>query len=376
MECRDAYDGMGRRVESIESSTTFYAYLGTETLYENVVGGATSDYVFSGPLRIAKVSGSTVNYYHPDALGSTRLVTTTGKKGVTVAFADNYQPYGQDNGTPTGSETYKYTGKPYSQATGLYYYYQRWYDASIGRFVSRDPLVGQLSDPESLNSYAYAGSDPISHSDPRGTDTCDPLNPFTWGGCVNNGIHAVGSGVQTVGNAISQGVQAAGNALSNVHIGGIGSSLSKSGDQIVSDLSNGLHTLGNIYWTNTVNTANALWNGLNVFGNMLYFSYVTGPSQGWNSPNTAVRTYYRCQVAGAITAVAAVGGYYALGVIDWATVYWALRAGTVTIPRLLPIAGLLPIWGYYPGLGELVHVAWEVGKDAYIGCATGLASYL
>jgi len=53
-----------------------------------------------------------------DALGSTRLVTSTSR---TVVFSDNYQPYGQDNGTPTGSETYKFTGKPVSATTGLFY---------------------------------------------------------------------------------------------------------------------------------------------------------------------------------------------------------------------------------------------------------------
>lgn len=163
-----AYDGLGRRVESIESSTTFYAYLGTNTLYESIVGGATNDYVFANSLLIAKVSSSATNYYHADGLGSTRLVTTPGKHGVTVAFSDNYQPYGQDNGTPTGSETYKFTGKPYSTATGLYYYYQRWYDPSTGRFVSRDSNPGDPSSPESLNLYIYVQDHPTTLTDPSG----------------------------------------------------------------------------------------------------------------------------------------------------------------------------------------------------------------
>ena len=36
-----------------------------------------------------------------------------------------YQPFGQDIGTPTGTETYRFTGKPVSQTTGLYYYGSR-----------------------------------------------------------------------------------------------------------------------------------------------------------------------------------------------------------------------------------------------------------
>jgi len=112
-----AYDGLDRRIESTESSTIFYAYLGMETLSEIVSGGTTTDYVSAGGLRIAKVTGTGASYYHTDPLGSTRLITSsTGA----VVFSDNYQPYGSDN-TSKGSETYKFTGKPVSQTTGLLY---------------------------------------------------------------------------------------------------------------------------------------------------------------------------------------------------------------------------------------------------------------
>jgi len=89
-----------------------------------------------------------------------------------MVYTDGYQPYGQDNGTPTGSfknrATDKFTGKPYSTSTGLYYEYQRWYDPSIGRFISPDPLVVGLSDPQSLNRYVYASNIPTSETDPSG----------------------------------------------------------------------------------------------------------------------------------------------------------------------------------------------------------------
>jgi len=49
-----------------------------------------------------------------------RLVTDAARN---VLLSDNYQPYGQDNQS-TGSETYKFTGKPVSATTGLYSYFQ------------------------------------------------------------------------------------------------------------------------------------------------------------------------------------------------------------------------------------------------------------
>jgi RHS repeat-associated protein len=165
-----AYDGLERRVEAKEgSSTVFYGYLGTETLAEGPVNPYT-DYIYANGLRIARVTGAYVGgspaifYFHTDALGSTRLITDASKN---VLFTDNYQPYGQDNQS-TGAETYKFTGKPVSATTGLYYYYHRWYDPATGRFLSQDPQYGQLSDPQSLNQYVYVKDSPLNNKDPSG----------------------------------------------------------------------------------------------------------------------------------------------------------------------------------------------------------------
>jgi len=64
-----AYDGTGRMVESIESSSmNFFAYYDTEMLWRNV-----TDYLYAGGMRIAKVyvtngQFNTVRYYHDDIL--------------------------------------------------------------------------------------------------------------------------------------------------------------------------------------------------------------------------------------------------------------------------------------------------------------------
>ena len=135
------------------TSPSFYAYPGTEDLYQWYGSrGYGIDYLFAGGLRIASLSAAsgsfaTVRYYQDDQLGSTRLVTSSTRS---VIFADGYQPFGQDNGNPTGSETYKFTGKPVSQTTGLYYDYPHWSDSSIGGLISQDPLAG-VSGPGSLN---------------------------------------------------------------------------------------------------------------------------------------------------------------------------------------------------------------------------------
>src|SRR5436190_2881008 len=87
--------------------------------------------------------------------------------------------------------SYELTGKPYSSSTGLYYYYHRWYDPSVGRFISRDPRQGDLFNPQGFNHYSYASNGPTFRSDPSGLADCSVSNPFTWGGCLNNASQAV-----------------------------------------------------------------------------------------------------------------------------------------------------------------------------------------
>src|SRR5581483_10899415 len=58
-------------------------------------------------------------------------------------------------------------------ANGYIYLRARYYDPSIGRFLSKDPLPGAVWDPGSQNAYAYAGNNPVTHSDPTGM--CVPV---------------------------------------------------------------------------------------------------------------------------------------------------------------------------------------------------------
>jgi RHS repeat-associated protein len=195
---RYAYDGGGKRVEAIEgSSTWFFAYQDTNILYKYQLNYGNYAYIYAGGLKICvvvNVSWDTY-YYHTDALGSTRIITYTDS---TYVYVNNYQPFGQDNGRPQGvyqnRATDKYDGKPYSAATGLYYYYQRWYDPSIGRFISSDPKHGAISSPQSLNLYIYVVNSPVTLSDPNGLDGC-LSGVVSFFGCVYNtgasGVHTV-----------------------------------------------------------------------------------------------------------------------------------------------------------------------------------------
>jgi RHS repeat-associated protein len=82
-------------------------------------------------------------------------------------YSSNYQPFGVGHGE-SGYEEFRYTSKPEDDATGLYYYGARYYDPTIGRFITADTNLGSLTDPQSLNRYAYTRNNPMKYTDPEG----------------------------------------------------------------------------------------------------------------------------------------------------------------------------------------------------------------
>jgi len=63
---------------------------------------------------------------------------------------------------------YKYTGQREVVSIGLYYYGARYYNPSIGRFVTEDTYPGQMIDPQSQNLYVYVSNNPLRYVDPTG----------------------------------------------------------------------------------------------------------------------------------------------------------------------------------------------------------------
>jgi len=85
----------------------------------------------------------------------------------------------------------KFTGQRLD-GTGLYYYGARYYDPSIGRFISPDVYVQNFTNPQTLNRYTYALNNPLRYTDPTGWWT------FGIGFNLNFGAGAGGSGSVTI----------------------------------------------------------------------------------------------------------------------------------------------------------------------------------
>ncbi|MFH1947121.1 MAG: RHS repeat-associated core domain-containing protein [Candidatus Magasanikbacteria bacterium] len=64
--------------------------------------------------------------------------------------------------------SYLFTNQEFDSESELYYYNARYYNPAIGRFISRDPMLGRDGDVLSRNSYIYVKNNPLRYVDPTG----------------------------------------------------------------------------------------------------------------------------------------------------------------------------------------------------------------
>ena len=80
-----------------------------------------------------------------------------------------YVPYGKERWAAGASPTdFGYTGQRFEADLGLYDYNARYYNPTLGRFISTDMIVPNVANPQDLNRYAYAANNPLRYVDPTG----------------------------------------------------------------------------------------------------------------------------------------------------------------------------------------------------------------
>ena len=205
------YNGEGDRVEKCTAGSTAgsCASGATGTLYWKGMSGETineSDlaasiwkrFVFFNGHIVARRDSSTGNvyYFYSDHLGSMGVVTDS--LGETIENESDYYPYGGERviTTSLSDEHYKLTGKERDSESGLDMFGARYYSSNIGRFMTPDwsPTpeaipYGELSNPQSLNRYAYVKNNPTTLTDPDGHCDID-AEQHNWVWCA---AHAIGS---------------------------------------------------------------------------------------------------------------------------------------------------------------------------------------
>ena len=147
-----------------------------------------------GEVEAAPVYSPVFYFYHPDALGSSNILTD--RSGNLVQHYE-YGTFGQtsyQNNSSAFPVSNRYTGQIADDETGLYYYGGRYYDPQLGRFIQPDPTVPDPEDSQSFNRYSYCENNPLNETDPSGFDDGGDLGlNFGDDGFGNNGFPDIDS---------------------------------------------------------------------------------------------------------------------------------------------------------------------------------------
>lgn len=164
------YDESGERTYKSFGAGQANTYV--NQYYEEELSGLVknkSRFIYAGPIKVATVNpDNSVAFHHADHLSGANI--TTNKAGTVIETVD-YYPYGEvriEEKTAKYKNDYLFTGQERDEETGLMYYGARYYDAKAGRFMGVDPWEGDIKNPQTLNKYNYANSNPLKYSDPTG----------------------------------------------------------------------------------------------------------------------------------------------------------------------------------------------------------------
>jgi RHS repeat-associated protein len=180
------------------SGTSDYVYDATGRRVEKAVGGVATDYlydlkdkqiatfnsselwirgeVYAGGRHLATYANGTTYFDHADWLGTERVRTNvSGAVCETIAslpFGDGQTIAGSCSSDPSPLH---FTGKERDSESNLDNFGARYDSSSLGRFLTPDwsaspdpvPFV-EISDPQSLNLYAYVRNNPLSRVDKDG----------------------------------------------------------------------------------------------------------------------------------------------------------------------------------------------------------------
>nr|WP_313287178.1 RHS repeat-associated core domain-containing protein [Stenotrophomonas pavanii] len=166
-------------------------------------------------------------YVQPDHLGTPRVVIDPARDVAIWEWSNKSEVFGNQipSADPDGDGVafelaLRFPGQQATDASGLFYNYQREYDPAVGRYSQSDPIGLEGG----VNTYAYVGSMPIALNDPHGLQAtfadCVSERRWDWGKLGASGPEST----STTGE-VASGAQVA-NAAANSAVGSTGSGIS------------------------------------------------------------------------------------------------------------------------------------------------------
>jgi RHS repeat-associated protein len=169
------YDFRGRRVFKQQPNFMYFHYdRESHLIAESLFGGFEwHEYIWLDDLPLAFITLSAIDYIHTDHLGAPQKMTDGSQTIVWDGAGSDPFMLGQLPALPPMN--LRFPGQYFDSETGLHHNGLRDYDPTLGRYIESDPIgLGG-----GINTYAYAGSNPLTNIDFFGLDvtmTCRPLD--------------------------------------------------------------------------------------------------------------------------------------------------------------------------------------------------------
>lgn len=155
----------GQRLsKTVSSVSTYFAPDAKGPLMAESQGGGWSDYIWLNGRLIGRINGDQILAIHDDQVGRPEVMTDPSQ-----AIAWRAKNFAFDRQVTVANAVplnLGFPGQYYDSESGLWNNGYRDYCPSCGRYVESDPL-GLAG---GINTYAYAGSNPLSNVDPMGLD--------------------------------------------------------------------------------------------------------------------------------------------------------------------------------------------------------------
>jgi RHS repeat-associated protein len=184
------YDYRGRRVKKVTTADAVqgatqiaYLYDGWNVIaeYDLTAGNPSASPTkrhdwgldLSGSLRGAGGVGGlirtkiTSTSYFPTYDGNGNICELVNASNGTFGARYHYDPFGNtiyESGSAAISNLYRFSSKPVDRESGFYYYGYRYYDASRGRWLNRDPIGARGG----INLYGFVRNNSVKYVDPYG----------------------------------------------------------------------------------------------------------------------------------------------------------------------------------------------------------------
>ncbi len=142
-----------------DGQNTYADFGGTGTLQLRYLDGPAVDQILA-----RSSSGGSTAWYLTDKLGTVRDVASASGTVIDHIAYDSYGNLASETSAASG-DRFKFAGREYDAAIGLYYNRARYYDSATGRFIAQDKSGFGAGD---TNLFRYVGNAPTNGTDPTG----------------------------------------------------------------------------------------------------------------------------------------------------------------------------------------------------------------